>query len=51
VYTRRPLRKCVLLLILFALMGGTLSCAEEVQTGPRAWIDYPRDDSSTLRRK
>lgn len=28
---------------LFASIGGTLSCAEQVQTGPRAWIDAPPD--------
>jgi hypothetical protein len=44
--TQRLLWKLVLILTLFALMGGTLSCGEEVQTGPRAWIDYPRDKSS-----
>ena len=45
-YTRHPLRRCVLLLILCTLMGGLLSCAEEVESGPRAWIDSPRDQSS-----
>jgi hypothetical protein len=44
--TRRLLWRLILLLVLSALMGGTLSCGEEVQTGPRAWIDYPRDKSS-----
>jgi hypothetical protein len=27
-------------------MVGTLSCADEVETGPRAWIDFPRDGAS-----
>ena len=45
-YTRHVLRKCILLLILCALMAGSLSCAEEVESGPRAWIDYPRDKSN-----
>lgn len=44
--TRHLLRKCILLLILCALMGGLLACAEEVESGPRAWIDYPRDEAS-----
>ena len=44
--TRQFLWKLFLLLTLFASIGGTLSCAEEVQTGPRAWIDYPRDKSN-----
>ena len=44
--TRRLLWRLILLLALSALMGGTLSCGEEVETGPRAWIDYPRDESS-----
>jgi hypothetical protein len=46
VTTRHLLRKCILLLILCALMGGLLACAEEVESGPRAWIDYPRDEAS-----
>jgi hypothetical protein len=42
----RPLLwKLILLLTLFALIGGALSCGE-VETRPRAWIDYPRDGSS-----
>ena len=44
--TRRLLWRFVLTLALLALIGGTLSCGEEGQTGPRAWIDYPRDKSS-----
>jgi len=44
--TERLSWKLVLVITLLALIGGTLSCAEEVQTGPRAWIDYPRDKSS-----
>jgi hypothetical protein len=44
--TERLPWKLVLILTLLALMGGTLSCEEEVETGPRAWIDYPRDKSS-----
>jgi hypothetical protein len=44
--TRRLLWRFILTLALFASIGGTLSCGEEVQTGPRAWIDYPRDKSS-----
>jgi hypothetical protein len=44
--TERLSWKLVLILTLLALMGGTLSCEEEVETGPRAWIDYPRDKSS-----
>jgi hypothetical protein len=35
--TQRLLWKLVLILALLILMGGTLSCGEEVQTGPRAW--------------
>ena len=41
--TRHLSWKLILLLTLFAIMGGALSCAEEVATGPRAWIDFPRD--------
>jgi len=44
--TERLLWKLVLILTLLALIGGTLSCGEEVQTGPRAWIDFPRDGSN-----
>jgi hypothetical protein len=44
--TERLSWKLVLILTLLALMGGTLSCEQEVETGPRAWIDYPRDKSS-----
>jgi hypothetical protein len=43
--TQRLLWRFILTLALLALIGGTLSCGE-VQTGPRAWIDYPRDKSS-----
>ncbi len=35
--------KLILALTLLALMGGTLSCAEEVESRPQAWIDFPRD--------
>lgn len=41
--TQRFSWKLLLALALSALLGGTLSCAGEVQTGPRAWIDFPRD--------
>ena len=44
--TRRLLWRFILTLALFALIGGTLSCGQEVQTGPRAWIDFPRDGSN-----
>jgi hypothetical protein len=44
--TRRLLWRLILSLALLALIGGTLSCGQEVQTGPRAWIDYPRDGSN-----
>jgi hypothetical protein len=44
--TERLSWKLVLILTLLALIGGTLSCGQEVQTGPRAWIDYPRDGST-----
>jgi hypothetical protein len=44
--TRRLLWRSILTLALFASIGGILSCGQEVQTGPRAWIDYPRDKSS-----
>jgi hypothetical protein len=44
--TRRLLWRSILTLALFASIGGTLSCGQEVQTGPRAWIDFPRDKSS-----
>jgi hypothetical protein len=43
--TRRLLWKLIPLLTLFALLGGTLSCAGEEGTRPRAWIDYPQDNS------
>jgi hypothetical protein len=43
--TRRLLWKLILPLTLFALLGGTLSCAGEVEPRPRAWIDFPLDDS------
>ena len=33
-------------LLLLALIGGLASCATEVATGPRAWIDFPRDGAS-----
>lgn len=41
----RPLWKLVLVVTLAALTCGTVSC-REVETGPRAWIDHPRDGSS-----
>jgi hypothetical protein len=44
--TQCLLRRLILSLTLLALMGGTLSCAEEVPTGPRAWIDFPREGST-----
>jgi hypothetical protein len=44
--TRRLLWRFILSLVLLILMGGTLSCGQEVQTGPRAWIDFPRDGST-----
>lgn len=44
--TRQLLWKLFLLLTLFTSIGATLSCAEQVQTGPRAWIDYPPDKSN-----
>ncbi|MFQ6015562.1 MAG: hypothetical protein ACE5NP_08975, partial [Anaerolineae bacterium] len=44
--TQRLLWRLILTVALFALIGGTLSCAEEVETGPRAWIDFPRDGFS-----
>lgn len=44
--TRQLLWKLFLLLTLFASIGGTLSCGEEVAAGPRAWIDFPRDGST-----
>ena len=44
--TRRLFWRFILSLALLILMGGTLSCGEEVQTGPRAWIDFPRDGST-----
>lgn len=34
--------RLVLILTLFTLLGGALSCAS-VETSPRAWIDFPRD--------
>jgi hypothetical protein len=33
----------VLPLVLLALITGVLSCAAPVETGPRAWIDWPLD--------
>jgi hypothetical protein len=44
--TRHLLWRLILSLALLILIGGTLSCGEEVQTGPRAWIDFPRDKST-----
>ncbi len=44
--TRRMLRKSALVLVLMTLMGGMLSCGEEVPTVPRAWIDFPREGST-----
>jgi hypothetical protein len=44
--TRRLFWRFILSLALLILTGGTLSCGQEVQTGPRAWIDFPRDGSA-----
>jgi hypothetical protein len=44
--TRRLFWRFILSLALLILIGGTLSCGQEVQTGPRAWIDYPREGST-----
>ncbi len=44
--TQCLLWRLILSLTLLALMAGTLSCAEEVPTGPRAWIDFPREGST-----
>jgi hypothetical protein len=44
--TQHLLRKLVLTLTLLVLLAGTVACAEEVETGPRAWIDFPRDGAS-----
>jgi hypothetical protein len=41
--TRLLLWRFILALVLLTLMGGTLSCTKEVQTAPRAWIDFPPD--------
>ena len=41
----RQLWRLVLVVTLAALACGTVSCSE-VETGPRAWIDHPRDGSS-----
>lgn len=40
---RSVLSRAVLPLGLLALMAGILSCATPVETGPRAWIDWPLD--------
>jgi hypothetical protein len=46
VSVRHLLQKLLFLLTLLSLMGGLISCAEEAETGPRAWIDFPRDRSN-----
>lgn len=43
---RRVLSRAILPLGVLALMAGILSCAP-VETGPRAWIDWPRDGFET----
>lgn len=43
---RRLLWKIALVLAFLTLMGGMLSCGEEVPSVPRAWIDFPRDGST-----
>ncbi|NIN69109.1 MAG: hypothetical protein GTO63_31365 [Anaerolineae bacterium] len=40
---RHRFPKVVLPLVLLALIIGALSCATPVETGPRAWIDWPLD--------
>jgi hypothetical protein len=37
------LSRLIIPLALLALMAGILSCATPVETGPRAWFDWPRD--------
>ena len=44
--TRRPLWRSILVLTLLTLMGGVLSCGEELPAIPRAWIDFPREGST-----
>ncbi|MBN1220733.1 MAG: PT domain-containing protein [Anaerolineae bacterium] len=39
-------RRWGLLLLLCVLAAGLVSCAEEVESGPRAWIDFPRNGFS-----
>ena len=39
------LRTVLLLLTLLASLAGVVSCATEPETAPRAWIDFPRDNS------
>jgi hypothetical protein len=45
VSVRHVLQKLLFLLPLLGVMGGVVSCTEEVATGPRVWIDFPRDKS------
>ncbi len=41
-----PLRRLAVAALLLALLAGMAGCAREVTTGPRAWIDFPRDGAS-----
>jgi hypothetical protein len=43
---RRPLRRSAVVALLLALAVVASSCATAVATGPRAWIDFPRDGAS-----
>lgn len=42
---RHLLSRLIFLLIFLALSGGLMACTE-VATGPRVWIDFPRDGSA-----